>query len=311
MDDTIGTRDKVVLGVKGIVSELPKLGLVKKPNFHPDGVSFIIAVKDEERWIKPCIESIQDVASEIIVVDSSVEDNTTKIVNDLKNKNDKIKHIRFYWGGPNAFALSLHIGLVSANYKWVFKWDSDLVAKDNKSMKEWIGRLSCLDKDRYYVIDVPRINLEGDLLHQPKSLPFGAYEGRIFTWSPELRWALKDNYYEQVYGDSIWGHRFPPWFNNLRWHEPYIFHCNIKSPKRMLLRGYWGDYMVHKETRFASLEEYTEYRVKKDFNMTMDQAIEKSMAQIRAGLIPYDKQRFGELPKPLLDILPQMQDMIR
>jgi glycosyltransferase involved in cell wall biosynthesis len=57
------------------------------------------------------------VADEIIVVDSSVEDNTTKIVESLAEHNGKIKHIRFYWQGANAFALSCHIGLVSANYK--------------------------------------------------------------------------------------------------------------------------------------------------------------------------------------------------
>ena len=168
MDDTLGTRDKAVLAIKGVVSALPKLGVLKKPRYHPDGVSFIIAVKDEERWIKPCIQSIQDVADEIIVVDSSVEDNTTKIVDELGAGNSKIKHIRFYWGGSNAFALSLHIGLASATYKWVFKWDSDLVAKTTEAMREWMGRLKRLDPDRYYVIDVPRINLEGDLQHHPE-----------------------------------------------------------------------------------------------------------------------------------------------
>ena len=299
MDDTLGVRDKAVLAVKGVVSALPKLGLLKKPRFHPNGVSFIVAVKDEERWIKPCIQSIQDVANEIIVVDSSVQDNTTKIVDELTVNNDKIKHIRFYWDGSNAFALSLHIGLVSVNYKWVFKWDSDLVAKNPEAMKEWIGRLKHLDKDRYYVIDVPRINLEGDLKHHPKSLPFGAYEGRLFTWSPELRYALKDNHYEQLTGDSVWGHRLPAWFNNIRWHEPYIFHCNIKSPKRMLMRQYWGEYMIHKESRFQSLEEYTSYRVKTDLNLTMDEAIRQKMAEVQADLIPYDKVRFGELPEVL------------
>ncbi len=45
-------RDKVVLRIKSGVSALLKLGLIKKPRYHPYGVSFIVAVKDEERWIK-------------------------------------------------------------------------------------------------------------------------------------------------------------------------------------------------------------------------------------------------------------------
>lgn len=166
-------------------------------------------------------------------------------------------------------------------------------------MQQWIDRLKQLDPNRYYVIDIPRINLEGDLEHQSRLLPFGDYESRLFTWSPELRWALKDNFYEQISGDSIWGHRFPPYFNNLRWHEPYVFHCNIKSPKRSLTRRYWGDYMVHKETRFANLEEYTAYRIRQDYGMSIEEAIEKTMELIAKNKAPYDKARFGELPELL------------
>jgi len=300
--DELVFRDKVVLGIKNVVSWAPKLGLMKKPKYHKDGVTFLVAVKDEERWIKPCIQSIQNVADEIIVVDSSVEDSTTKIVESLAASNPKIKHIKFYWGGSNAFALSLHIGLSSATYKWLFKWDSDLVAKSPQAIQEWINRLKYLDPNRYYVIDIPRINLEGDLNHLSRSLPFGAYEGRLFTWSPELRWALKDNYYEQVSGDSIWGHRFPPWFNNLRWHEPYVFHCNIKSPKRSLTRRYWGDYMVNKETRFADLDEYVAYRVRQDLGLSVDEAIKETAQLIEKDMIPYDRARFGELPTLLKNI---------
>lgn len=299
MDDTLGTRDKLVLAVKDIVSMLPKLGLIKKPKFYKEGISFLIAVKDEERWITPCIRSIEDAADEIIVVDSSVEDNTTKIVSALAKSNDKIKHIRFYSGGAHAFALSLHIGLVSATYKWLFKWDSDLIARSPEALAEWMDRLKRYDPDKYHIVDIPRINLEGDLYHQPKDLPFGAYEARLFTRSPELRWALKKNYYEQISGDTIWGHRFPPWFQSHRWHEPYVFHCNIKSPKRMLTRLFWSDYMINKETRFDSLDDYTAFRVRKEWNMNMEEAQEKVLQNILQNLMPYDRDRFGDLPKVL------------
>lgn len=299
MKEDLRFQDKVVLAIRNITSLAPKLGLMKKPKYHKDGVTFLVAVKDEEKWIKPCIQSIQDVADEIIVIDSSIEDNTTKIVESLAADNPKIKHIKFYYGGFNAFALSLHIGLVSANYKWLFKWDSDLIAKSPEAMKEWINRLKHLDRDRYYVIDVPRINLEGDLEHQPRSEPFGGYEGRLFTWSPELRWMVKKNYFEQISGDSIWGHRFPPYFNNIRWHDPYIFHCNIKSPKRTLARKYWHDYMAQKESRFATLEEYAAHRIRQDEGISMEEGIKKAMEQIAKDLIPYDKARFGELPELL------------
>jgi len=302
MKDTPESRDKLIIASRNVLSTLPKLGLVKKPNFHKEGVSFIIPVKDEEQWIKLCILSIEPVADEIIVVDSSVEDKTTEIVESLSKRFDKIKHIRFYWQGVNAYALALHIGLVTANYKWVFKWDSDYVAKSTESLMEWKNRLYRLDKKKYFVIDIPRINLEGDLFHQPKNCPFGIYEGRLFTWSPELKWALKDNYYsEQITGDSIWGHRFPPWYKILRWHEPYIFHCNIKSPKRMLMRVFWDDFVLNRDTRFQSLQDYTAYRVNSEWHMSMEEAQKKVMDTHLQNLIPYDKSRFGDLPEILME----------
>jgi hypothetical protein len=75
--EKVGT---VKMPARRMLSVLPKLGLVKKPHFHKDGVSFIVPVKDEEEWIKPCLLSIKDVADEIIVVDRSLEDNTPKII---------------------------------------------------------------------------------------------------------------------------------------------------------------------------------------------------------------------------------------
>lgn len=114
LDAPYTARDKAVLAVKGVVSLLPQLGLIKKPRFHPNGISFIVAVKDEQRWIKPCIQSIQHLADEIIVVDSSVLDSTTQIIQELKASNPKIKHILFYCDSPSAFALSLTLGFLTS-----------------------------------------------------------------------------------------------------------------------------------------------------------------------------------------------------
>jgi len=300
MLDQLTNRDKVIIAARQVLSVLPKLGFVKKPRYHEEGVSFIVPVKDEELWIRPCLLSIQDVADEILVVDSSVEDKTTEIIDSLAKANSKIKHIRFYWEGKNSIALSNHIGLVSAKYKWIFKWDSDQVAKSTDALSIWVNRLKLLDKNRYYAIDTPRINFEGDLQHQVKSNPFGSYESRIFTWSPELKWSLKEGTRcEQVVGDSIWGARFPPWYNLQRWHDPFIYHCNIKSPRRMLTRKFWDSYMANKDPRFNSLDDYTAYRVQKDWNMTVEEAQLKVMADLYKTLIPYDKNKYGELPEIL------------
>lgn len=261
----MGLGSKMKGAFRTVFSYLPLLGLIKKPRFHEEGISVVIPVKDEEEWIEPCILSVQDLADEIIVVDSSTEDDTTKIVERLASRNHKIRHILFYYNAPNSFALACHIGLVAARFKWVFKWDADFIAKSSDAIKDWRDRIMSLDKNRYYVIEVPRINLEGDLFHQPKDCPFGNYEGRIFTWSPELKCVLKDNDIEYWVGDSIWGYRFPPWYKKLRWDDAYIFHCNVKNPRRMLLRMFWTDWMATNDyERFPTLEDYALHRIRSE-----------------------------------------------
>jgi glycosyltransferase involved in cell wall biosynthesis len=292
----VGLKNKF----RNMFAYMPRLGLKKKPNFHVEGLSFIVAVKDEERWIGASLESIMEVADEIIVVDSSVEDSTTAIVASMAESNSKIKHIRFYCPGRHAIALACHVGLVNVNYKWVFRWDGDFVAKSTEALIEWKNRLASLNKDTYDVIDLPAVNLNGDLKHQPKRALCKIPEVRIFTYSPELRWAIKPNYWEQVTGDSIWGHRFPPWYRILQWNEPYIFHCDIKSPERMIIRRFASDYQIQKETGFPNVKAYTEYRLRKDLNITMEEAVQAYMDNLLKDLVPYDEKTFGELPKILL-----------
>jgi glycosyltransferase involved in cell wall biosynthesis len=126
----------MVIGLKNkfrnTLTYMPRLGLKKKPDFQQEGISFIVPVKDEEKWIGASLESIKEVADEIIVIDSSVEDSTTEIVASIAENNSKIKHIRFYCPGPHAHALASHIGLVNVSYKWVFKWEGDIVGKTPK-----------------------------------------------------------------------------------------------------------------------------------------------------------------------------------
>jgi len=293
----------MVIGLKNkfrnTFTYMPRLGLKKKPDFQQEGISFIVPVKDEERWIGASLESIKEVADEIIVIDSSVEDSTTEIVASMAENNSKIKHIRFYCPGPHAHALACHIGLVNVSYKWVFKWDSDLIAKSTETLQTWKNRLNKLNKNTYYVIDIPSILLCGDLKHQPKTTQTQKPEAKIFTWSPELKWQLKSNENEQITGDSIYGHRFPPWYKILQWNELYIFHCNIKTPERMVIRQYWSDYMKYKD-KHLNLKDYAKYRLQKDSHTTLQEAMQTFKNNLAKTLIPYDEKTFGELPKILL-----------
>jgi glycosyltransferase involved in cell wall biosynthesis len=290
---------------------LPKLGLVKKPNRHPHGLTFVVPLKDEEPWIRYCLQSILPHADEIIVVDSSVEDNSTEIVKEMMKRSEKIRHIRFYYDGSEVFTLAMHLGYTVARYKYVFKWDADLIAADDFGV--WRKRLDRLDPDLYHVIQVGRVNLKGDLKHQPRDLgwtaPFFGREGRLTTWSPELHWVNSFMFgpvkqvdkREILMGDSFWGLRLPPWYRLEQWAEPYIFHCDVKPPMRRVTQWWWTAYVVNNEG-FRTLQEYTEHHVRKDWKMSMEEACEKVNREIMDNLVPYDESKYGKLPSVLRNL---------
>lgn len=282
---------------RSIASILPELKIIHRPNHHKNGITVIIPTKNEERWIKLSILSVEPLVDEVIVIDSTNFDNTTKIIKNLAEKNEKIKHIFLDYEAPNAIALACEIGLLNANYKWILKWEGDCVLK-TEAIEVWKNKLDKLNKNRYYVLSFPHVNLEGDIYHQPKIGSFGGPEGRLLTFSPDLRFSMKiteTTQAEQVMGNSIWGHRYPPWYTDIICNEPYIFHCNIKSPKRMLVRIFWQDYMKLKNSNL-SLEQYVEKRVAAEWHMTMQQAEKKVTENLNQNLIPYDEARFGKLP---------------
>lgn len=318
MRDRLTFRDRCVFLARRVLSNLPELGVVAKPKHHKEGISAVVPVKNEARWIKPCILSFVNYVDEVIVVDSS-SDETPAIVQSTADSNWKVKHIQFCCGKQNAIAIARQIGLETASYKWILMLDADMVAKD---ITVWINRLKSLNPNKYYCIDLGRVNIEGDIYHQSKGLPFGSYAARFFTWSPDLQYMMKTYVeprmhgwerfvtnpqedlktatkgYEQV-STSYNGRcskRFPLYYELRRWTEPLIYHFNIKSPKQILTRMFWEEYMGSSDKNLT-LEQYAQHRVTEDWHMTMDEAEDKIISMMKDSLAPYDKNRFGELPE--------------
>lgn len=88
-------------------------------------LSVCLICKNEENNIRKCLESIQAIADEIIVVDTGSSDNTINIA-----KNFGARVIEYEW--KNNFSAARNVSLDSANGQWILFLDCDEeVTKDN------------------------------------------------------------------------------------------------------------------------------------------------------------------------------------
>jgi len=119
---------------------------------HHVGASAMLRVKNEERRIRSCIDSIIDVFDEIVVIDNGSYDSTPDIVRsllDTKNYADKIKlysypHSIARCGEEHAATPADSVRSLAYYYNWclskcrysvVCKWDADMLMSSDSGLK--------------------------------------------------------------------------------------------------------------------------------------------------------------------------------
>lgn len=117
-------------------------------------ISFCLIVKNEERCILRCLESIEKYADEIIVVDTGSIDTTLEIVRQFSPI--KVKIIEVEW--KNSFSLAKNEGLKNATKEWVYFMDADNWFEE-KEIKQLSSYLSLLNNypDKSNVAFAPKI----------------------------------------------------------------------------------------------------------------------------------------------------------
>ena len=199
MKDTFTLRDKGVIFLHNVLSYKTKSPLL------PFGISFLVVTKNNQSTIQESLDSISDVANEIIVVDGS---STPTDIHSVKSQYFRYRTEEKNW---KVFADSLNFGLQRCRFKWVFKWDADMVA-NTEGIMLWKERLRNLNDRFCYEVDVARVN-------DNINCSFGGYEGRLFTQHPNVRYNWVPD------RDSI---VYPLWFRLLRWEEQFILHLEPK-----------------------------------------------------------------------------------
>jgi glycosyltransferase involved in cell wall biosynthesis len=129
----------------------------------------LLIVKNEERTIKRCIDSISGKFDEIIIVDTGSTDNTINIIIEQRVLN--LKLLNFKW--TESFADARNYALNNSKGKYVFFIDADEVLKsDRKEILKKLPELAIndeinlnvicpkiVDHDENYTTGVPRFFL--------------------------------------------------------------------------------------------------------------------------------------------------------
>ena len=58
MKDTLELRDKLIIASRNALSVLPKLGLVKKPNFHKEGSASSFQLRMKKDGLNPAFSPL-------------------------------------------------------------------------------------------------------------------------------------------------------------------------------------------------------------------------------------------------------------
>lgn len=133
-------------------------------------LSVVIITKNEEKNIKECLESVKDIANEIIIIDSYSNDNTVNIASKYTQK-------IFFKKFNNDFAEQRNHALNKCKSSWVLSIDGDEIL--SQPLKKIIPKLINNSKFKGYLI--PRRNY----INKNKWLKYGLfypdYQLRLFN----------------------------------------------------------------------------------------------------------------------------------
>jgi len=205
------------------------------------GISAVVAMKNEEYTIPFCLQSLIGFADQIIIIDNGSEDTSLTIAKEFKKNHSGEIEVDIVEMPGALLGDCREAGLNKTRYQWHLRWDADMIAHtdgefDMKKLKEKVL------KDRTpRTIQLPRINLSGDLFHVTKYKDWDAGE-------PILMWFNKDiNYQEFGKFDSV---RVPKYYIQVKESTNYYFHCQgLKSDANL----------IHRFHYFPWREKYNQY----------------------------------------------------
>lgn len=208
-----------------------KLNVTRSGSPLKMGISAVVAMKNEEYTLPFCLESLVGFADQIVIIDNGSEDQSLRIAQKFKSENDAQLEIDIIEMPGALLGDCREAGLKATRYQWHLRWDADMIAHtdgeyDMKKLKKKV-----LQDKTPRTIQLPRINLSGDLFHVDKQKDWDEGE-------PILIWFNRDICYQE-FGkfDTV---RVPKYFNQVKENINYYFHCQgLKSDLNLIHRFHY------------------------------------------------------------------------
>ena len=261
-----------------------------------EGISAVISMKDEEYTIETCIRSLIGFADQIICIDNGSQDKSVEIVKKLENEYVNLELVCL----PGALLGDCrNEGLRRSKYSWHLRWDADMIAHTTGPNSMTNLRKKILNSDRPRTIQLPRINLNGDLYHTTK----GKEED---NGEPILMRFTKDIIYKE-FGkfDSI---KVPYYYKQIKETKNYYLHCQgLKSDENLIHRFHyftWREYTNQFPEFNLSKEEFIQRRNLYYFNTNNPHEIKyRYQRQNVLRFIKYDPKKFIDYPIELKNLM--------
>ena len=270
------------------------------------GISAVVAAKNEEYTIGMCLESLVEIADQVICIDNGSTDQTLKIMYAFKEKYDNKLQIDILEMPDALLGDCREAGLKQTQYQWHLRWDADMVCKTSGlgDMREL--RKKVLKDARPRAIQLPRTNLMGDLQHT-----YAAAEMVVDPGEPILISFGKDIFYKE-YGkfDAI---KVPFYYQQVKENNQYYFHLSgLKSAENLLHRWFYFEWRnevnKYKDKGQGPPAEIADFALfKQAFALdrlatTNPMAVKyRFLRQFTHALAPYDAQKSGDYPQIVLD----------
>jgi glycosyltransferase involved in cell wall biosynthesis len=189
-------------------------------------ISLCMIVKNEEKILGRCLESVQGFVDEVILIDTGSSDNTKKIANQYN-----CTIIDFPW--VQDFAAARNASLQHATGKWILVLDADEYLDADLATKEKLRqRLSSLTYTEPFGFVLPIINIMGD---SSNNQFLRSSATRLFPNLPEIR-------YER------------PIHEQLRYKGRFLHTSELEIPFTILHTGYKQETVQEKNKSKRNME---------------------------------------------------------